>query len=318
MHVEVIVSAPLDVHPASGEELIAAHRNVFDIWSKGLPIEDHVRNRLESPSHTRATWYVGTVDGQVVTSLGCYPLRFRVRGDELRGIAIGSVYTVSECRGRGFAPKLIARVEDDERGRGAALSVLYSDIEPQYYARRGYTLCPSWEGWSNAVEVPAPEASAPRLAPVSGVSDIEQIAQLYRDYHGSAPLSVARDMDYWMALFNKSPSDEFYALTQDGHVWLGYARVAVKGGAWRITDFALADQSDALAEQFYRALAAAAHAAGAKRVGGWLPDSAAAKKLFQLTPRAREITMIKSLSDEVSCSPDLVAATSRFCEIDHV
>jgi predicted acetyltransferase len=311
------MTAVLDIHPASRQELIAAHRNVYDVWSKGLALEEHVNARLESPSHSRATWYVGTVDGQVVTSLGCYPLRFRLRGEEVAGIAIGSVYTLSDFRGRGLAPQLIARVEDDERQRHAALSILYSDIEPQYYARRGYTLCPSWEGWSHPAEAAGMGANGARLTNVSAVNELSELVRLYDTYHGAAPLSVSRDAAYWAAILNKSATDEFYALA-DGAARLGYVRVAVKSGAWRITDYALADQSDTLAERLYRALAATAQEAGATRIGGWLPASPAARKFFKLTPRASEITMIKSLSGQFEPEADLIAATARFCEIDHV
>src|SRR4051812_41546092 len=110
------MSHPLDIHRASPDELVAAHRNVFDIWSKGLNLEEHLRYRLdESPSHIRATWFVGCLDGRVVVSLGAYPLMFRIGDKELPGIAIGSVYTVGEFRGRGFAPQLIKYVEDHYR-----------------------------------------------------------------------------------------------------------------------------------------------------------------------------------------------------------
>ena len=68
----------LDIHSASHDELLAAHRNVFDIWSMGRPLEAHLQYRLNSPSHGRARWYVGTLDGRVVVSLGCYPIAFRV------------------------------------------------------------------------------------------------------------------------------------------------------------------------------------------------------------------------------------------------
>jgi hypothetical protein len=71
---ELGMATDLTIHAASDEELAAAHRNVFDIWSKGLPLEDHVRSRLNSPSHSRATWFVGCLEGRVVVSLGCYPL----------------------------------------------------------------------------------------------------------------------------------------------------------------------------------------------------------------------------------------------------
>src|SRR5262245_3080510 len=122
------MTSALDIHPASPDELTAAHANVFDIWNKGLPLEEHLRYRLNSPKHTRAAWFVGSLDGRVVVSLGCYPLVFRLLGQDVPGIAIGSLYTVKEFRGRGFAPQLLAWVEDHHKH--AALSILYSDIEP--------------------------------------------------------------------------------------------------------------------------------------------------------------------------------------------
>ena len=142
---------PLDLHVASSAELAEAHRNVFDIWSKGLPLEEHVRSRLESPKHRLATWYVGTFDGQVVVSLGCYPLEFDWGGQIVPGFSIGSVYTVTEFRGRGFAPQLLAFVEQRQRTEnGAAIGLLYSDINPEYYLKLGYSTAPSLEGWLQA------------------------------------------------------------------------------------------------------------------------------------------------------------------------
>ncbi|HEX3725690.1 MAG TPA: GNAT family N-acetyltransferase [Pirellulales bacterium] len=309
----------LDVHPASPAELVAAHRNVFDIWSKGLPLDQHVHQRLESPSHGRASWYVGTVAGQVVTSLGCYPITFCVRGQLLPAIAIGSVYTMAEFRGRGFAPQLIQWVEQDQSARGAAWSVLYSDIEPQYYARRGYTLCPSWEGWTTPGAPASLLATGWRLKPLSPIDDLGAIAALYASYHGRWPLSFARDEDYWSMLFKKSSQDRFYGLQDPAGILQGYARITTKaGGIWRITDYALADDGARPAEQLYQALAAEAGASGASRIGGWLPNNDIARQCFQLAPRSAEITMLKPLAAQFALDPQLVAATSQFCEIDHV
>lgn len=311
------MTVDLDVHEASPDEVVAAHRNVHDIWSKGLSLDEHVRHRLESPSHSRATWYVGVHDGKVVTSLGCYPIHFRIGGKRVPGIAIGSVYTLAACRGRGFAPRLIDWVERRERERQAVLSVLYSDIEPQYYARRGYTLCPAWEGWTHPSEI-SDVAGGPRLKQIAADEHLGKLARLYAEYHGQVPLSVDRDEEYWRSLLRKSPADVFYALVDDRGQWLGYVRVAAKSGTWRITDFALADQSDELCEALYRAVAVAARSEGTSKIGGWLPDCPAARKYFKLSPRPREITMIKSLSDQLSLDPLMVSASSRFCEIDHV
>jgi hypothetical protein len=143
--------------------------------------------------------------------------------------------------------------------------------------------------------------------------------RLYASYHGAAPLSVSRNGDYWTMMLEKFATDTFHALTAAGSdLWLGYVRIGRKDDVWRITDYALVDQTDALAEAMYAAFLAAAQAGGATRAGGWLPESAAAKKFFPLTPRRTEITMFKPLAWRGPLSPAAIAATSRMAELDHV
>jgi predicted N-acetyltransferase YhbS len=312
------MSSALDIHAASSDEVAAAHANVFDIWSKGLPLEEHIRYRLNSPSHSRAGWFVGCLNGRVVVSLGCYPLVFRIAGQQRPGIAIGSVYTLGEFRGRGFAGRLLQWVEEHARQREVAMSVLYSDIDPRYYARRGYVLCPSLAGWRDPRQAPRPPAANHRLVPISPQEHMPRLMEFYAEYHGAVPLSIARDAEYWAAMLKKFPDDAFYALHDSASVWAGYARIGRKDDVWRITDFALADQSPERAEQLYAALLSLAAAGGAARVGGWLPDSGAAKKFFELAPRRTEITMVKPLAWQGRLDDEMIAGTSRFCEIDHV
>jgi GNAT superfamily N-acetyltransferase len=307
------------MHAASHDELVAAHRNVFDIWSKGLSLEEHIRFRLNSPKHRLAAWYVGCLEGRVVVSLGAYPLRFRIRGDEVPGFAIGSVYTLAEFRGRGFARQLLEWVEDQSRQNGAVLSLLYSDIRPDYYARLGYALCPSLEGWRDVRALPDKAATRQQLVEIDAASHLEELMSLYAGYHGAAPLSITRDAQYWRALLQRFTDDQFYALVIKGRDnWQGYLRLSRKDPNWRITDFALTDPSSALAVELYESAFGLAAHSGVRHVGGWLPESPATRSLFQLAPRRTEITMIKSLSPDHPLDDELVASTSRFCEIDHV
>lgn len=308
----------LDIHVASPDELVAAHRNVFDIWSRGLSREEHVRYRLDSPKHRLATWYVGCIDGRVAVSLGAYPLRFHFRGQEVPGIAIGSVYTRAEFRRRGFARKLLARVEDHSRQNGAALSLLYSDIKPDYYASMGYVLCPSFEGYCHLGDVAPPDAASHGLVEIAAASHIDRLASLYSGYHGTAPLSIARDAGYWKALLQRFEDDRFFVLTSEQGDWEGYVRLGRTEASWRITDYALAPERPALAEKLYATAMALARQNGAERFGGWLPDNPAARKFFELAPRRTEITMIKPLADEFALDDAVVASTGRFCEVDHV
>ncbi len=82
-------------------------------------------------------------------------------------------------------------------------------------------------------------------------------------------------------MLEKFAADTFHALEAADGTWMGYVLVGQRGDAWRIIDYALTDQSDALADQMIRALAVAASAAGAERFGGWLPDSAATRAHFE-------------------------------------
>jgi len=282
----------LAIHPASPDELVAAHRNVFDIWSKGRSLEDHIQHRLKSPTHRRAEWFVGCLDHRVVTSLAAHPVQFLVRGELLSGIAIGSVYTTQEVRGRGFAPRLIDWVEKHKRQQGTDMSVLYSDVDPDYYARLGYVLCPSWEGYSSVKGGLAGDAATHRLVPFAIEERLPLVKQTYAAYHGAMPLSVARNGEYWRMMLEKFSADTFYALEAPDGSWAGYVLVGPQDETWRIIDYALADRSEALADQMYRALAAAARTAGAGCIGGWLPDNRVTRSLFTLIPRQAEITMI--------------------------
>jgi hypothetical protein len=214
--------------------------------------------------------------------------------------------------------------------------VLFSDIQPEYYARIGYVLCPSLEGWVNPQSSPLPswervahevsrvrgsggEPIAYRLTEFDPRARLADMQRLYANYHGAAGLSVSRNAEYWTMMLEKFAADTFHALTKaDSDAWLGYVRIGRKNAAWRITDYALADQTGELAEALYAAFLAAARDGGATRAGGWLPDSAAARKFFPLTPRRAEITMIKPLAWSGGLSPDAIAATSRMAELDHV
>ncbi|MGD9724034.1 MAG: GNAT family N-acetyltransferase [Pirellulales bacterium] len=312
------MAADLDIHPASRDEVIAAHHNVFDIWSKGRSLADHVRHRLQSPTHRRAEWFVGCVDRRVVTSLAGHPVRFKIGADEFSGIAIGSVYTLRDVRGHGFAPRLIRWVEDFKREQGTGLSVLYSDIKPDYYAQLGYQLCPAWQGWCDVQAAAARRPATHRLAAFSADDHLPLVKRLYAGYHGARPLSIARNDEYWSMMLEKFAACQFYSLIAAQGNWQGYALLDATTAKWRIIDYALADHSPALLAELYAAVIAAAQAAGAERAGGWLPDVAAARELFEVTPRKDEITMIKPLAWHGTLTPEMIAGTTYFCELDHV
>jgi predicted acetyltransferase len=314
------LSSEADFHPASEAERLEAYRNVHDVWSGGLPMEAHLRRRLASVQHNRARWFVACVAGRVVSSLACYPMAFRVQGRVVPGIAIGSVHTLGEFRGRGFAPRLIEWVEQVQRESGAQLSLLYSDIDKTYYERLGYVVCPSYAGVArsrmDAADLPGSPAET-TLEPFDAAAERPQLAELYHRCHARRALSIARDDEYWQYLLRKGGGDRFYRVRDRAGERLGYLWISATPSAFTIRDFAAGDSDAALAAL----LRAALQVASVEQVGavrGWLPDVEVTRSLFELSPRETEITMLKPLLPALDIDESVTAAAGHFREIDHV
>ena len=312
------MTTTLELRLASESELPAIFAKVHEFWGRGLELQEYVTQRLASPQHRRARWYVALRGETIVSSLGCYPIEFYRGGRPSQGIAIGSVHTRPEYRGQGAAAELLRYVEQIESQRGAALSVLYSDIAPRYYARLGYEICPAYYGWSLPSLRTDADVEAWRLIPFHAAQFLSQMREMYARDHGVRRLAVARSEEYWQHLFPKRPHDSFFWLQPPDGSLRGYARLELAGQSLKITDLALPDSTGDDFFQACRAVLIYATAQSCERVGGWLPNTEPAQRCFTLESRSREITMLKSLGQEPPLSALEIAAAMYFQEIDHV
>ncbi len=330
------MTPPVRFHAADEAQRLASFANVFDVWPMANTLAEHVARRQQSVQHRYARWYVGTRAGEVVVSLACYPLQLAVHGEVLEGIAIGSVHTRADCRRQGLAPQLLHYVEREAAQRGARLSLLYSDIGTDYYARLGYQACPSWEvAWEvddaddAAGATPSPPEGAVPGGPPLAASDLrlepcdqhEHSAELrrrYADDHGRRALCVVRTAAYWDHLLQRRPADRWFWLCDSRGERLGYVRCTPAGNWVRISDYALANDEQAALGQLCRAVRAALGRTLPPRLRGWLPDLPSTRACFPLRPRAREITMLKPLDGTVRLDEAARQAANYFCEIDHV
>jgi predicted N-acetyltransferase YhbS len=311
------MSNRLDLHPASVAESTEASRNVHDVWGGGLPLEEHVRRRLANPKFSNANWYVGCLDGRVVTACGCYQVQVCIDGAVERACAVGSVHTLAEFRGRGFAPRLLAFAESQERSGGKTCSLLYSDIGHSYYERLGYRRCSASQGWVNPKESDAALSSAVRLVRVIPADELPALLELYDQGHSGLPLSIARSSGYWHYLLAQDPQDEFYFVEATGQR-VGYLRLGIRTSGVVIRDLSLARDTQEVKRGLYSALIAEAKSRNVERVGGWMPADEISRELFDLSDRVHELTMIKPLVDRIQIDERHCQATDHFHEIDHV
>lgn len=306
-----------DLHRASSAERTQAFRNVHDVWGGGLDPEEHLRRRSANPKFDNATWYVGTLDGRVVTACGCFHVSVRIDGAAERACAVGSVHTLAEFRGRGFAPQVLAFAESQERLAGKTFSLLYSDISPAYYERLGYRRCAAAQGWVNPTESQATLPTSCTLIRFQPAEELSALSDLYDRGHAQHALSIARSADYWRYLLAQDPQNEFY-FADIGGKRTGYVRIAARPRGVIIRDLSFDEGPDEFKRGLYTAVIALAKARGAERVGGWMPADAICRELFDVTDRVQELTMIKSLIDRIKIDERHCQAAQHFHEIDHV
>lgn len=138
-------------------ELVSAEGRVLDsilaeshaIWSDGLSRPAYAKYnaaQMRTPWGSRHLRRVALVHGEeVLASAKRYDLTVRVDGEFLRTVGIGAVFTPERQRRRGYARELIDRLMVDAAADGAALAVLFSEIDPDYYARMGFVAVPRRE-----------------------------------------------------------------------------------------------------------------------------------------------------------------------------
>ncbi len=310
----------LDIHLASDAERCRAHENCHDVWSLGLPLAEHVARREDSALHRRARWIVGCLNGQVVAALASHPLRVKLHGRSLPGIGIASVHTLNAFRGQGIAQRLIRWAESYEQLQGARFSALFCDIEPRYYARLGYILCPSHIGTAAAAPCEVDSGFSLRVVGANEVYGhrIPRLAEIYDSDHGRRALAIERTADYWEHLAERKPTAENFWLNSEGGDECGYlcARTADRGLV--IEDHAVRDGAPTLRTALLRLAIDLAHERGLSQVMGWLPAEPPAEELFTLSPRKTEITMVKSLDMAITLDDEAIRSTDWWQEIDHV
>jgi predicted N-acetyltransferase YhbS len=149
--------------------IVEATRQHHALWGSDLSPAAHtarVLGRLEAagPELLR---YVGLVDqrGRLVSSMLRYSLLLREgAAATVRAVGIGAVFTAPRARGRGAASELLRAVMEEARDLGYEAALLYSDIDPAFYARLGFVALPARDFRVEAARLPEDGGLAVRRA----------------------------------------------------------------------------------------------------------------------------------------------------------
>ncbi len=160
------------------------------LWGYGRTDAEHVAHTAAQLDHAgpELLRYVGLVgDHGLVAASKRYGLLFRVGGREARVMGIGAVFTRASERGKGHAPALIGAMVAEARDLGYAAAILYSDIDPAYYARLGFVALPAVDAFALPAELPSARALAFRPA---NEGDFDRLSAWYEASWASSPGAI--------------------------------------------------------------------------------------------------------------------------------
>ncbi len=315
------MTAEVDIHVADADERRAAYANVHEAWGGDTPLDEWVAGREESARHCRGEWWVLTVDGEVLSSLGCYPLELSFAGVVAPAFGWGAVHTPPAARRRGYAERLCREVLRVCAERGQVFGLLFSGIGAEYYERMGFVPLPVESAVCN--DPPALAESGPRaeLVPVDPATCLEHLGALYAAEHEHTAVYLARSQDYWRYSLVKEPDTEFVLVPGDAggagaDGARGFVRFGLQADLLYPEEVVLPRGSAAERAAVWRAVSALAVERGRPRVGGWLSPPTGLADHFARKPLSA-IPMVCSLDPSHPVPTGLGPEQYRFYATDH-
>ncbi len=308
--------------PRLDETLIAeAARQTHVIWSGGRDLEAHTQFqrtqlRRAGPSILR---YTGLVDDTgLVAGIKRYGISVHVPGvGRAPGVGIGAVFTREDARGTGAATELLRAVVNEARADGAALALLYSDIDPGFYERLGFVALSALDHTAAVSDLPAQTSLDTRPATAE---DEPAMIETYDASWDPSFVRPARSLEILRYFRFRNHVDRGWIFQRAGRD-VGYVLAALHDGK---RDDGSAPPPRTLwvdewaapglpREDVLGALRSIALAEGATNVAGWLPPHLADAPFIARTRRT-SIPMALALGGPL---PTLDPDQTFFGSLDH-
>jgi len=301
---------------AEGAVLERILRESHDIWSDSLsrPAYDRFNAaQMRTAWGSRRLRRVALVDdrGDLLSSAKRYDLDARLDGRDIRIVGIGAVFTPPDARGRGHARRIIDEITHAAANEGGDVALLFSEIDPAYYAAMGYTAVPRRE----FVIRPKERPGAPMvLVRTAEERDIPAVAELARTMAQPYRFALTPSEDFLRFSLSKKRllagflapgvlAVEFF-IVEEGAGAVAFAILTVTSDDVILEMCGDRDPSGARVGALLQVLRARTPAEPAMKIEcflppGWLPPQVE----IDASARAREEMMIKPLRDGVLTSP---------------
>jgi predicted N-acetyltransferase YhbS len=297
----------IDVNRAVlGDILDATH----EIWNENLDRSAYGRyfdaQLATSWGRSRLTRTALVDGGQVLASAKEYRLDASLDGRPVRVLGVGAVFTQPAHRGRGHARALLERLLERAQADGFDLALLFSEIDPGYYARLGFVPLETREVHLRVRE------DARRGAPATLVRagedrDLADIAAMDAIRAEPFRFHLTRDRDWIQysivkrrllaGLGSTGLREVHFFIMEEGASAVAYVAALARGNEWVIDQAGDRDPSGARVGAILQTLIAREPAEKRPSIKAWLPAGFRPQQIEIVSEsKPRDVMMIRPLT----------------------
>lgn len=312
--------------PAEGPLLAQVLDASHAIWSDGLSRNAYGR---WWDAQLRTAWgrahlhRFALVDGdRLLASAKRYDFDATLDGRRVRVMGLGAVFTQPEHRGAGHARIVVEQMVEAGATAGFDYALLFSEIDPAYYARLGFTAVDLDDTRIEVIE----KAGAPAALVRGGEErDLAAIADINRVSAESARFRLERSpelIQYAIAkrrlLAGLGPHGERelqFFVSEEGTAAVAYVVFTVHEHVWTIEECGDRDPTGARVGAILQVLLAREPSIDRPVIHGWLPDGWAPPQVRRVGRQpVVEVMMLRALGGNTL--PPLAAGDVRYWHSD--
>ena len=295
---------------AEGPLLADILASTFDIWNEGLTASAYAKYfaaQCATPwGRARLRRWALVESGELLASAKEYRLDATLDGRAIRVCGIGAVFTEPRHRGRGHARALVEQLLERSAADGSDLALLFSEIDPVYYERLGFSGIPTFDLDLRVIE--SNRRGAPAAPVRSGQDrDFADLAAMNEVRAAPFRFHLNRDRDFihyalakkrMMAGLDASGARAVqFFVGEEGGIPVAYAVIRVRGSEWTLDEAGDRDPTGARVGAILQVLLARDGAERRPSITAWLPAGFRPPQVEVASERpSREVMMIRPLT----------------------
>src|ERR1051326_4084289 len=296
--------------PAEGAILSQILDATYDIWNEGLDRAAYERYnvaQLATAWGRRRLRRLALVEGEtVLASAKEYGFDAALDGRAIRVLGIGAVFTQPAHRGRGHARALLQQILDRAAADGVDAALLFSEIDPDYYARLGFVPVETTDLELRVIESDRHGAPA-TLVRAGEEGALPASADMNARRAEAARFHLVRDRD-WIhysivkrrllaGLGPPGMRDVQFFVAEEGASAVAYVVIVARSGEWWIDQLGDRDPAGARVGAILQALIARDPAEKRPAIRAWLPHGFGPPQIQAVSKGApRDVMMVKPLT----------------------